>query len=318
MDVDRRHQRSASPPRTSCDDGLEILRDRVTRLQRRHELATRGVHARPCRARAGASPRRSTACAAITSAIAATRAPSSTCSASRRAPSGADVARSSMPSAWVALESSNETGCASSRASETIDCDRDPELGQTVVRDPELDGETLRQPGERPLQELHRALCRARQHRSKRDPDEIEGRRDRQRVEVPDGDDARAVPRDDERVGLMRVEVDASCANAKARASRAAPCTCGMQRKQSGSCRLRAAPSGPQEAAVERVPEASSRLVDQPADTAGRAASSGSSTERFAAKASRSSAATSSSESSSARGVGETRAPREPSRRRCG
>jgi hypothetical protein len=52
--------------------------------------------------------------------MAVARDPSETISARRRAPNGAIVTRSSMPSASELLTTSNETGCARSRASATI------------------------------------------------------------------------------------------------------------------------------------------------------------------------------------------------------
>jgi hypothetical protein len=86
--------------------------------------------------------------------------------------------------------------------------DRDAELGEAVVGDAELDGETLGQPGQRPLQHLHRPLGRSREHRCERDPREVERDRDGRGVEVPDRDDPRCLAGDDERVRLVRVEVD--------------------------------------------------------------------------------------------------------------
>ena len=111
--VRRRSSRSESPRRAARGRGARSPSSR-NGTKRRTQSRSRAVPA-PSRA-----PRRSHACAANISSIATTRAPSPTISSSRLAASGAIVIRSSIPSAWVVETSSNDTGCASSRASTAI------------------------------------------------------------------------------------------------------------------------------------------------------------------------------------------------------
>ena len=132
--------------------------------------------------------RRSTACAAMTSSIAAIRSPRPTISSSRRAPSGAMVIRSSMPSAMLVEASSNETGWASRRASPASAAVATPNserassgrtgVGREAERNPEL-----------ACEQLERPLAGRRQDRRQRDPDEVEGGGEREHVVVRDRDE---------------------------------------------------------------------------------------------------------------------------------
>ena len=73
--------------------------------------------------------------------------------------------------------------------------------------EPRASGEAVGQTGEGPLQELHQALVRGRERRSKRDAQEVERSREREDVDVGDGDDSLLLD-DDERVRVRRVQLD--------------------------------------------------------------------------------------------------------------
>ena len=174
-----------------------------------------------------------------------------TCSASRRAASGAIVIRSSMPSAWVVETSSSDTGCASSRASAASAWTAMPSSLSALSARPRPLAEPFREAGQRRLQELHRALGRARQHRREREPREVErASRARRASKFPTETTAASVD-DDERVRLGGVELDARPARRRSpSASRAAPCSCGSVRKLSGSCSERAGTRSPRAASA--------------------------------------------------------------------
>ena len=211
--VRSRSSRSESPRRAARGRGAR----RLPRGRGRSAERCRG--AGPCRPRA-ATPRRSHAWAASISSIEATRAPSPTISSSRLAASGAIVIRSSIPSACVVETSSNETGCASSRASTAIAWIAMPyslsALSASAGRAPRPSVE----PGQGALEQLHRPLGRRRDDGREREPGDVERGRERLHLEVADRDHPVLLD-DDERVRLRRVELDRELGCRRTRTRRA-------------------------------------------------------------------------------------------------
>ena len=97
---------------------------------------------------------------------------------------------------------------------------RDAELGETVLPRALGRDEPLAQAAEPRAQELQRPLDRRGEHRRERDAQEVERGGQRLRVEVADGDDPRLAG-DDERVSLVRVELDRRAAARRTAARRA-------------------------------------------------------------------------------------------------
>jgi hypothetical protein len=83
----------------------------------------------------------------------------------------------------------------------------DAELAEGVLSQALARRERVREPRQRPLQELLGALARARQRRGERDAKEIKRGREREHVEVGHRDDAVLVGKD-ERVLLGGVQLD--------------------------------------------------------------------------------------------------------------
>ena len=116
-----------------------------------------------------------------------------------------------MPSACVVETSSKDTGWASSRASAAS------AWAGTPNSDSESSGRPSRtaSPGGSPVRWAWRSLtdqlAGARQHRCESDPEEVEGRRERQHVEVGDRDET-ALRLDGQRVVLRGVELDRNLA----------------------------------------------------------------------------------------------------------
>ena len=224
------------------------------------------------------------------------RSPSEVISASRRAASGAIVMRSSSPSACEELASSNDTGCARSRASAVSACPAGPNsLSESSALPARSES-----PSGRPLSGACRSLtirslaqvntgARAMRRKSSA---AASGRTSKLPTEK-----IRSVSTSTSGLPCAAFSSVSSCPRAKASASRAAPCTCGRHRNVSGSCRFLAAPS-----ANKALPAISSRrsASDDARPAYGRArAIAGSRIERFAANASRSSAPATSDASSS-------------------
>src|SRR5438046_1911332 len=80
-------------------------------------------------------------------------------------------------------------------------------LGEPVLVEPGAGSEAVGQTGERLLQELHQPFVSGRERRSERDAQEVERSREREDVDVGDGDDSPLLE-DDERVRVRRVQLD--------------------------------------------------------------------------------------------------------------
>ncbi len=80
-------------------------------------------------------------------------------------------------------------------------------LGEAVLVEPGASGEAVGQTGEGALQKLHQALVRRRERRSECDAQEVERSRERDDIDVGDGDDPLLLD-DDERVRVRRVQLD--------------------------------------------------------------------------------------------------------------
>ena len=87
---------------------------------------------------------------------------------------------------------------------------RDAELGQRVLGETRARRQSLRQPGEVRLEQLHRALARGRDHRREPDPQVVERRGQREDVEVGHRHDP-ILGGERQRVVLRRVQLDVDC-----------------------------------------------------------------------------------------------------------
>ena len=139
--------------------------------------------------------------------MATTRAPRPTISSSRRAASGARLVRSSMPSAWAVDTSSKDTGAARSRASAASDWTAMPRYDRPGSVRSGLGDSPVGKPGPGRFQQLDDPFRGGAERRRQDDPQVVEGRGQRQDLEVRDRDDAPLVEHDD-RVALRGVELD--------------------------------------------------------------------------------------------------------------
>ena len=160
--------------------------------------------------------RSSTPCAPMQSSIAAIPWPIETISASRRAESGAIVARSSMPAACVELTTSYDTGRGQRAGVGGERLHRDAEHVEGVLGEPVTRCQPVRKPRERRVHELEAPLCGSREHGRQHDPELVERRRQRERVEVAGAHD-RAALWIHYRIALRRVELELELGRARSR-----------------------------------------------------------------------------------------------------
>ena len=287
LGVRRRHRArpSARARRPRCGRGRSS-RPRPRRRSARAPARCARAVPRP----SGEQPRTSTACAATTRPSASSSSATATSSLRRRAASGAIVMRSSMPSASSVEAVSVESGM---RERARLDHERLAGPGELRERALVALGLGLLQPGaeagERRLQQLDRALLRARDRRHERDAGEIERGGERQRLVVRNRDDDRLADRH-ERVLVRGVELDREL-----RAGEAEAVVDGAQDARGVAERERVLqvarrPRLPQVRA-RRAARASARCGARCRDTAAPAATAGCRGEVLAAKASQSSAA---------------------------
>ena len=144
--------------------------------------------------------------------------------AARRATTGA--VRSSTPDSCIVDARLNDTGCARSAPPPRSPAPRRRARRGRPATSPRSRRAPSLSPLKRGLRSLSCPLDRRREHGSECDAEEVERRRERLRVEVPDRDEPLLVEHH-ERVAWCAFSSIASCSSTKRSESRVAPCTCG-------------------------------------------------------------------------------------------